>query len=144
MSEWSETSTHKTTVKLALDESNLAWWFSPLCSRKIAHFVLSKNQSITRSNKCTVYLLLCMYLMTLFECYVQWIYFYRVRIQAVNGIGVGAFSSPVKVTTRPLPPNPSKLECGTYAPNSLKLKWGDGRNLDLLTYTLEMEKEDGK
>ena len=70
--------------------------------------------------------------------------FYRVRIQAVNGIGVGAFSSPVKVTTRPLPPNPSKLECGTYAPNSLKLRWGDGRNLDLLTYTLEMEKEDGK
>lgn len=71
-------------------------------------------------------------------------YIYRIRVQAVNGIGVGAFSSPVKVTTRPLPPNPSRLECVSYAPNSLKLKWGDGRNLDLLTYTLEMEKEDGK
>lgn len=68
---------------------------------------------------------------------------YKIRVQAVNGIGVGAFSSPVKVTTRPLPPNPSRLECVSYAPNSLKLKWGDGRNLDLLTYTLEMEKEDG-
>lgn len=68
---------------------------------------------------------------------------YKVRIQAVNGIGVGPFSSSVKVTTRPLPPNPSKLECQSYAPNSLKLKWGDGRNLDLLIYTLEMEKEDG-
>lgn len=68
---------------------------------------------------------------------------YKIRIQAVNGIGVGSYSSPVKVTTRPLPPNPSKLECVSYAPNSLKLKWGDGRNMDMLTFTLEMEKEDG-
>jgi hypothetical protein len=69
---------------------------------------------------------------------------YRIRIQAVNTIGVGPFSAPVRVTTRPLPPNPSKLECVTPAPNSLKLKWGDQRGLDTNHYTLEMEKEDGK
>lgn len=68
----------------------------------------------------------------------------RIRIQAVNSIGVGPFSAPVRVTTRPLPPNPSKLECIAPAPNSLKLKWGDQRGLDTNHYTLEMEKEDGK
>ncbi|XP_041356067.1 fibronectin type-III domain-containing protein 3A-like [Gigantopelta aegis] len=68
---------------------------------------------------------------------------YKIRIQAVNGIGVGAFSAPVKVVTRALPPSPPRLECVGVAPSSLKLKWGEGRNTDLLTYTLEMEKEDG-
>ena len=69
---------------------------------------------------------------------------YRVRVQAVNGIGVGPFSSAVKFTTRALPPSPPRLECMAVAPNSLKLKWGDGRNVDLVTYTLEMDREDGK
>eukprot|EP00105_Crassostrea_gigas_P017957 XP_011435920.1 PREDICTED: fibronectin type-III domain-containing protein 3A isoform X3 [Crassostrea gigas] len=68
---------------------------------------------------------------------------HKIRIQAVNSIGVGPFSAPVRVTTRPLPPNPSKLECIAPAPNSLKLKWGDQRGLDTNHYTLEMEKEDG-
>ncbi|KAK3095390.1 hypothetical protein FSP39_014126 [Pinctada imbricata] len=67
---------------------------------------------------------------------------YKVRIQAVNGIGVGPYSSPVRVTTRPLPPNPPRLECMAVSPNSLKLKWGDNKNLDMVTYTLEMERED--
>ncbi|KAK7478993.1 hypothetical protein BaRGS_00029754 [Batillaria attramentaria] len=68
---------------------------------------------------------------------------YKIRIQAVNGIGVGPFSTATKVTTRALPPSPPKLECLSAAPNSLKLKWGDGRNPDMVRYTLEMEKEDG-
>ncbi|XP_053404660.1 fibronectin type-III domain-containing protein 3A-like isoform X3 [Mercenaria mercenaria] len=68
---------------------------------------------------------------------------YKVRIQAVNGIGVGAFSSPVKFTTRALPPRPPKLECCGASHNSMKLKWGEGRNNDLITYTLEMDREDG-
>ncbi|XP_076453878.1 fibronectin type-III domain-containing protein 3A-like isoform X4 [Babylonia areolata] len=68
---------------------------------------------------------------------------YKIRIQAVNGIGVGPYSTVTKVTTRPLPPTPPKLECLSAAPNSLKLKWGDGRNPDQVRYTLEMEKEDG-
>uniref|UniRef100_A0A2C9KTQ9 Fibronectin type-III domain-containing protein n=1 Tax=Biomphalaria glabrata TaxID=6526 RepID=A0A2C9KTQ9_BIOGL len=68
---------------------------------------------------------------------------YKIRVQAVNGIGVGAFSSVVKCTTKALPPSPPRLECVLPAPTSIKLKWGEGRNPDLLTYTLEMEKEDG-
>ncbi|XP_064615415.1 fibronectin type-III domain-containing protein 3A-like isoform X3 [Liolophura sinensis] len=68
---------------------------------------------------------------------------YKIRIQAVNDIGVGAFSAPIKVTTRALPPNPPRLECISTLPNSLKLRWGDGRNQDMVKYTLEMEKEDG-
>ncbi|XP_052782735.1 fibronectin type-III domain-containing protein 3A-like isoform X3 [Mya arenaria] len=68
---------------------------------------------------------------------------YKVRIQAVNGIGVGAFSSVVKFSTRALPPRPPRLECCGSAHNSLKLKWGEGRNTDLITYTLEMDREDG-
>lgn len=71
-------------------------------------------------------------------------FYFRIRIQAVNGIGVGPFSSAVRVLTRPLPPSPAKLECVCAAPNSLKLKWGDGRNTDLLTYTVEMARDDGE
>ncbi|KAL3846896.1 hypothetical protein ACJMK2_017848 [Sinanodonta woodiana] len=67
---------------------------------------------------------------------------YKIRIQAVNAIGVGAFSSATKVTTRTLPPSPPKIEC-VAGPNNLRLKWGEGRNLDLITYRLEMEREDG-
>ena len=65
-------------------------------------------------------------------------------MQAVNGIGVGAFSAPVKVTTRALPPNPPRLECVSFTHNSLKLKWGDGRNPDLIQYDLEMLRDNGR
>ncbi|CAH1781329.1 unnamed protein product [Owenia fusiformis] len=68
---------------------------------------------------------------------------YKVRIQALNGIGVGAFSSPIKVTTRSLPPPPPHLECVLAGPNSLKLKWGEGRNPDMLQYILEMKRDNG-
>ncbi|KAK6195777.1 hypothetical protein SNE40_001134 [Patella caerulea] len=67
---------------------------------------------------------------------------YRIKIQAVNEIGVGAFSSVAKVVTRSLPPSPPKLQCSMVGSNFLKLKWGDGRNPDSLSYTLEMEKPD--
>lgn len=64
-------------------------------------------------------------------------------MQAVNSIGVGAFSSAVKVTTKALPPSPPRLECVLIGPTSIKLKWGEGRHSEL-TYTVEMEKEDGR
>ncbi|KAK8391573.1 hypothetical protein O3P69_017245 [Scylla paramamosain] len=64
---------------------------------------------------------------------------YKVRIQAMNSVGPGGFSAIHKVTTRPLPPAPPTLELVKASYNSLKLKWGDGRNLDMLTYSLEME-----
>lgn len=64
---------------------------------------------------------------------------YKVRIQAMNSVGPGGFSAIHKVTTRPLPPAPPTLELVKASYNSLKLKWGDGRNLDMLTYSLQME-----
>lgn len=70
-------------------------------------------------------------------------FFLRIRVQAVNGIGVGAFSSPIKVVTRALPPSPPKIECLSIGPNNLKLKWGEGRNPDLVQYCLEMLRDNG-
>ncbi|KAG7174397.1 Fibronectin type-III domain-containing protein 3a-like [Homarus americanus] len=56
---------------------------------------------------------------------------YRIRIQATNSVGPGGFSGIHKITTRPLPPAPPTLELVKASYNSLKLKWGDGRNLDM-------------
>ncbi|XP_052830846.1 fibronectin type-III domain-containing protein 3A, partial [Octopus bimaculoides] len=67
---------------------------------------------------------------------------YRIKIQAVNAIGPGAFSFAIKVITKSLPPEPPSLECVSAAPNSLKLKWGDGRNPDLIQYQLEIGRDD--
>lgn len=64
---------------------------------------------------------------------------YRVRIQAINAVGPGSFSSSLKIVTRKLPPSPPLLECCSYSHNSLRLKWGDGKNLEMKTYTLELE-----
>lgn len=66
----------------------------------------------------------------------------RVRVQAVNAVGVGAFSMPIRVTTRALPPYPPALEFVNVGSNSVKLKWGDGKNVDLLRYVLEMRRDD--
>uniref|UniRef100_A0A182P942 Fibronectin type-III domain-containing protein n=1 Tax=Anopheles epiroticus TaxID=199890 RepID=A0A182P942_9DIPT len=64
---------------------------------------------------------------------------YKLRIQAVNGIGTGPFSSYIKFTTSPLPPKPPKLECAQAGFAHLKLRWGEGKNLDLARYYVEME-----
>ncbi|CRL01169.1 CLUMA_CG014459, isoform B [Clunio marinus] len=50
---------------------------------------------------------------------------YKVKVQAVNNIGAGAFTQPHKITTKPLPPKAPRLECIQYGYNSLKLKWGN-------------------
>ncbi|XP_062856456.1 fibronectin type-III domain-containing protein 3A-like [Trichomycterus rosablanca] len=50
---------------------------------------------------------------------------YRIRVQAVNSVGVGPFSSVLKLRTRALPPDPPALECVVAGPQSLKLKWAD-------------------
>lgn len=49
---------------------------------------------------------------------------YKVRVQAVNSIGAGAFCLSHKITTKPLPPKSPRLECIQYGYNALKLKWG--------------------
>ncbi|XP_076062966.1 miles to go isoform X2 [Oratosquilla oratoria] len=64
---------------------------------------------------------------------------YKVRIQAVNSVGPGGFSAVTKVITRALPPSPPQLELVKASHNSLRLKWGDGRNADMITYYLQME-----
>ena len=68
----------------------------------------------------------------------------RIRVQAVNAIGIGSFSPTLKCSTQPLPPAPPSLECILVSHNHLKLRWGDGRNLDFIHYSVEMQEEDGK
>lgn len=50
---------------------------------------------------------------------------FKVRVQAVNSIGAGAFCLAHKITTKPLPPKSPRLECIQYGYNALKLKWGN-------------------
>ncbi|XP_006535610.1 fibronectin type III domain-containing protein 3B isoform X4 [Mus musculus] len=68
---------------------------------------------------------------------------YRIRIQAINEIGVGPFSQFIKAKTRPLPPSPPRLECAASGPQSLKLKWGDSNSKTHaagdMVYTLQLE-----
>ncbi|XP_073455213.1 fibronectin type-III domain-containing protein 3A-like isoform X1 [Aquarana catesbeiana] len=68
---------------------------------------------------------------------------YRIRIQAINLLGSGPYSSYIKAKTKPPPPNPPHLECVVFSHQSLKLKWGDGSSKALATetslYNLQME-----
>uniref|UniRef100_A0A8C5TVQ4 Fibronectin type-III domain-containing protein 3A n=1 Tax=Malurus cyaneus samueli TaxID=2593467 RepID=A0A8C5TVQ4_9PASS len=72
---------------------------------------------------------------------------YRVRIQALNSIGAGPFSHTVKLKTKPLPPDPPRLECAAYSSQTLKLKWGEGTAkalTDSIQYHLQMEDKNGR
>ncbi|XP_076148191.1 fibronectin type-III domain-containing protein 3A-like [Alosa pseudoharengus] len=51
---------------------------------------------------------------------------YRVRVRALNSIGAGPYSCPLRVRTPPLPPDPPSLECTVCSPHTLKLRWGEG------------------
>jgi hypothetical protein len=74
---------------------------------------------------------------------------YRVRVQAVNAVGAGQFSLPVKIRTKCLPPPaPATLECTAASYNSIKLKWSavssassefETNTLNPLVYVLEMK-----
>lgn len=48
---------------------------------------------------------------------------YKIRVQAVNAVGTGPFSSQYKVSTGLLPPSPPCLECVRCSWNSVQLKW---------------------
>lgn len=63
---------------------------------------------------------------------------YRIKLRAVNEAGCSAFSSASRVVTLPHPPTPPAIECVAVAHNSLKLKWGEGKNLDFLYYYVDM------
>ena len=64
---------------------------------------------------------------------------YLIRVQAVNARGRGQFSPFLKVSTRPLPPAPPKLECLTVSHNQLKLRWGESKISLGTQYILETE-----
>ncbi|XP_026119044.1 fibronectin type-III domain-containing protein 3a isoform X1 [Carassius auratus] len=73
---------------------------------------------------------------------------YRIRIQALNSLGVGPFSHTFKLKTKPLPPLPPRLECTASSHQTLRLKWGDGpakaQPTDSLQYHLQMEDKNGR
>lgn len=64
---------------------------------------------------------------------------YKIRIQAVNSVGIGLFSSTLRAATLRLPPPPPRLECVGVGHNYLKLKWADGKNQDYTQYCVEKE-----
>lgn len=63
---------------------------------------------------------------------------YRFKVQAVNSFGAGPFTNALRVTTKPLPPKPPKLECTGIGHNFLKLRWGDGKNPEFITFYVEL------
>ncbi|XP_020920984.1 fibronectin type-III domain-containing protein 3A isoform X1 [Sus scrofa] len=73
---------------------------------------------------------------------------YRIRIQALNGLGAGPFSHMIKLKTKPLPPDPPRLECVAFSHQNLKLKWGEGTpktlSTDSVQYHLQMEDKNGR
>ncbi|KAF3693236.1 Fibronectin type-III domain-containing protein 3A [Channa argus] len=73
---------------------------------------------------------------------------YRIRIQALNSLGPGPFSHTFKLKTKPLPPQPPRLECTVFSHQTLRLKWGDGpakaAASDALQYQLQMEDKSGR
>ena len=64
---------------------------------------------------------------------------YTIRVQAVNSKGKGPLSQPLRLSTKPLPPAPPKLECLSIVHNSFKLKWADGKSGLGVNYILETE-----
>ncbi|XP_061575736.1 fibronectin type-III domain-containing protein 3A isoform X1 [Cololabis saira] len=73
---------------------------------------------------------------------------YRIRIQALNSLGTGPFSHTFKLKTKPLPPQPPRLECTAFSHQTLRLKWGDGpakaAASEALQYQLQMEDKSGR
>ncbi|KAK2499949.1 hypothetical protein MC885_006542, partial [Smutsia gigantea] len=73
---------------------------------------------------------------------------YRIRIQALNSLGAGPFSHMIKLKTKPLPPDPPRLECVAFSHQNLKLKWGEGTpktlSTDSVQYHLQIEDKNGR
>ncbi|XP_066143269.1 fibronectin type-III domain-containing protein 3A isoform X2 [Euwallacea fornicatus] len=63
---------------------------------------------------------------------------HKIKIQAVNAVGVGTLSSTCRITTLRLPPAPPSLELIGAGHNYLKLKWGEGKNLDYTQFSVEL------
>jgi len=63
---------------------------------------------------------------------------FRIRVQAVNSVGPGPFSSILKISTKPLPPQPPKLELVSSAHFWMKLKWSTETSLKNIEYIVQM------
>lgn len=69
--------------------------------------------------------------------------FSRIRVQAVNHVGIGGFSPVLKATTEPQrPPAPVAPELIQATHNSLKLRWGMMGNTQHIEYCLQMKSPD--
>lgn len=69
---------------------------------------------------------------------------FRIRVQAVNGVGVGPYGSSVKILTRSLPPDPPKLEVISCGSKFIKFKWGDAKGPEVVQYCLEISRDGEK
>lgn len=82
------------------------------------------------------------------ELDISLVFFLRIRIQALNSLGAGPFSHTFKLKTKPLPPQPPRLECTAFSHQTLRLKWGDGpakaATSDALQYQLQMGDRSGR
>lgn len=74
------------------------------------------------------------------NCFKNVCFTFRLRVQAVNGIGAGPFTAPVRISTHSLPPSPPTLRCDQVNPTSLKLRWGDSKSQEATEYCLEQWK----
>lgn len=63
---------------------------------------------------------------------------YKFKILAVNSIGSGPFSNTLKLQTLPPAPIAPNLESPGVGHNFIKLKWGEGKNVDFTKFTVEM------
>ncbi|CAG9863441.1 unnamed protein product [Phyllotreta striolata] len=64
---------------------------------------------------------------------------YKIKIQAVNEVAAGPYSTSLRTATLRLPPTAPRLECLGVAHNYVKLKWGEGKNTEYTQYCVEME-----
>lgn len=108
----------------------LSWTEPPCNGASISHYNIEVgDQTITTAGPDTSYTIESLNPLTT----------YKIKIQAVNNVGTGPFSSIHKASTLALPPIAPRLECVGIGHNYLKLKWGEGRNYDFTQYCVEME-----
>ncbi|XP_039705531.1 fibronectin type III domain containing protein 3C1-like [Pteropus medius] len=73
---------------------------------------------------------------------------YKIRIQAINHYGLSPFSQSIRTKTKPLPPEPPRLDCVVFGHQSLKLKWGNssskGSLSSVISYNLLMGARSGR
>ncbi|XP_028033962.1 fibronectin type-III domain-containing protein 3a isoform X2 [Bombyx mandarina] len=68
---------------------------------------------------------------------------YRVRVAALNELGLGDWSEESRARTRPPPPVPPILRCSPPAHNHLRLEW-DATGTEGVHYCVEMRSPDGR